>query len=188
MGYINKRKVEKIMKKVLVVVDMQNDFVDGALGTKEAVSIVENVVNKIKNFDGKIFATLDTHQSNYLETSEGKKLPVPHCIRMTSGWLLNEDIMKALDGKDYKTIEKRTFGSTKLVNEIRRIKGNDDIEIEFVGLCTDICVVSNVLLLKAYFPEVKMTVDASCCAGVTPESHKAALDTMKMCQIDVIGE
>lgn len=176
------------MKKVLVVVDMQNDFVDGTLGTKEAVDIVENVVNKINDFDGKILATLDTHQSNYMETSEGKKLPVIHCIRMTNGWLLNEDIMKALDGKDYKTIEKRTFGSTKLVNEIRRIKGNDDIEIEFVGLCTDICVVSNVLLLKAYFPEVKMTVDASCCAGVTPESHKAALDTMKMCQIDVIGE
>lgn len=176
------------MKKVLVVVDIQNDFVDGALGTKEAVGIVENVVNKIKNFDGKIFATLDTHQSNYMETSEGKKLPVPHCVRMTSGWLLNEDIMKALDGKDYKTIEKRTFGSTKLVNEIRRIKGNDDIEIELIGLCTDICVVSNALLLKAYFPEAKITVDASCCAGVTPESHKAALDTMKMCQIDVIGE
>ena len=96
--------------------------------------------------------------------------------------------MKALDGKDYKTIEKRTFGSTKLVNEIRRIKGNDDIEIELIGLCTDICVVSNALLLKAYFPEAKITVDASCCAGVTPESHKAALDTMKMCQIDVIGE
>lgn len=176
------------MKKVLVVVDMQNDFVDGTLGTKEAVGIVENVVNKINDFDGKILATLDTHQSNYMETSEGKKLPVIHCIRMTNGWLLNEDIMKALDGKDYKTIEKRTFGSTKLVNEIRRIKGNDDIEIEFVGLCTDICVVSNVLLLKAYFPEVKMTVDASCCAGVTLDSHKAALDTMKMCQIDVIGE
>lgn len=175
------------MKKVLVVVDMQNDFVDGTLGTKEAVGIVENVVNKIKNFDGKIFATLDTHQSNYMETSEGKKLPVPHCIRMTNGWLLNEKVMKALDGKDYKTIEKRTFGSTRLVNEIRRIK-EDDIEIEFVGLCTDICVVSNVLLLKAYFPEIKMTVGASCCAGVTPESHRAALDTMKMCQIDVIGE
>ena len=178
----------KIMKKVLVVVDMQNDFVDGALGTKEAVGIVENVTSKIKNFDGKILATLDTHQGNYMGTSEGKKLPVPHCIRMTNGWLLNENIMKALDGKDYKTIEKRTFGSTKLVNEIRRIKGNDDIEIEFVGLCTDICVISNVLLLKAYFPEIKMTVDASFCAGVTPESHKAALDTMKMCQIDVIGE
>ena len=107
---------------------------------------------------------------------------------MTNGWLLNEKVMMALSDKDYKTIEKKTFGSTRLVNEIRRIKGEDNIEIEFVGLCTDICVVSNVLLLKAYFPEVKMTVDASCCAGVTPESHKAALDTMKMCQIDVIGE
>mgnify|MGYP002471585234 FL=1 len=174
--------------KILIVVDMQNDFIDGVLGTKEAIGIVDNVVNKIKKFNGKIFVTLDTHQSNYMETFEGKKLPVPHCIRMTNGWILNEDIMKVLDGKDYKIIEKRTFGSTKLVNEIRRIKGNDDIEIEFVGLYTDICVVSNVLLLKAYFPEVKMTVDANCCAGVTPESHKAALDTMKMCQINVIGE
>lgn len=174
------------MKKVLVVVDMQNDFVDGALGTKEAVGIVENVVNKIKNFEGKILATLDTHQSNYMETSEGKKLPVPHCIRMTNGWLLNEQIMKALDNKDYKMIEKGTFGSIKLINEIRRIEDNDDIEIEFVGLCTDICVVSNVLLTKVYFPEIRIIVDASCCAGVTPESHKAALDTMKMCQIDVI--
>ena len=176
------------MKKVLVVVDMQNDFVDGALGTKEAVGIVENVVDKIKNFDGKIFATLDTHDSNYMKTSEGKKLPVPHCIRLTNGWLLNEKVMNALSNKDYKTIEKKTFGSTKLVNEIGKFKGIDDIEIEFVGLCTDICVVSNALLLKAYFPEVKMTVDASCCAGVTPESHKAALETMRMCQIDVIGE
>lgn len=176
------------MKKVLVVVDMQNDFVDGALGTREAVSIVDNVVSKIKNFDGKIIATLDTHQHNYLETSEGKKLPVPHCIRMTNGWLLNEKVLNALSEKDYKTVEKKTFGSTKLVNEIRRIKENEEIEIEFVGLCTDICIVSNVLLLKAYFPEVKMTVDASCCAGVTTESHKAALETMKMCQIDVIGE
>lgn len=174
--------------KVLVVVDMQNDFVDGALGTKEAVGIVENVVSKIKDFDGKIFATLDTHEDNYMETSEGKKLPVPHCIRMTDGWLLNEKVKLALADKDYKTIEKGTFGSTQLVNEIQRLKGEDEIQIEFIGLCTDICVVSNVLLLKAYFPEVKMTVDAGCCAGVTPESHKAALVTMKMCQIDVIGE
>lgn len=188
ISWYKNKKGMKIMKKVLVVVDMQNDFVDGALGTNEAVGIVENVVNKIKNFDGKILATLDTHGNNYMETSEGKKLPVPHCIRMTNGWLLNEKVMMALSDKDYKTIEKKTFGSTKLVNEIRRIKGNDDIEIEFVGLCTDICVVSNVLLLKAYFPEVKMTVDASCCAGVTPETHNAALVTMKSCQIDVIGE
>ena len=175
------------MKKVLVVVDMQNDFVDGVLGTREAEEIVDNVVSKIQNFDGKIIATLDTHQHNYMETSEGKKLPVPHCIRMTTGWLLNEKVMSVLANKDYKTIEKKTFGSTRLVNEIRKIKGNDDIEIEFVGLCTDICVVSNVLLLKAYFPEVKMIVDASCCAGVTTESHNAALTTMKSCQNDVIG-
>lgn len=176
------------MKKVLVVVDMQNDFVDGALGTKEASGIVDNVVSKIENFEGKIFATLDTHQNNYMETSEGKKLPVPHCIRMTNGWLLNEKVRDALSDKDYKIIEKKTFGSTKLVKKIQKIKKNDDMEIEFVGLCTDICVVSNVLLLKAYFPEIKMTVDAGCCAGVTPASHKAALETMKMCQIDVIGE
>lgn len=176
------------MKKVLVVVDMQNDFVDGALGTKEAVGIVDNVVSKIKNFDGRIFVTLDTHQDNYMETAEGKKLPVPHCIKATTGWQLNEKVKAALSDKDYKTLEKGTFGSTDLVNEIREIKGKDEIEIEFVGLCTDICVVSNVLLLKAYFPEEKLTVDAGCCAGVTPKTHEAALETMKMCQIDVVGE
>lgn len=176
------------MKKVLVVVDMQNDFVDGALGTKEAVGIVEKVADKIKNFDGKIFVTLDTHQDNYMETAEGKKLPVPHCIKETDGWLLNEKVKAALADKDYMTLEKGTFGSIDLVNEVRAIKGNDRIEMEFAGLCTDICVVSNVLLLKAYFPEEKMTVYADCCAGVTPQSHKAALETMKMCQIDVIGE
>lgn len=176
------------MKKILIVVDMQNDFVDGSLGTKDAVGIVDNVVEKIANFDGKIFATLDTHDHDYMNTSEGKKLPVPHCIRMTNGWLLNEKVMEALSDKGYKTIEKRTFGSTRLVNVIRKIKGKEDIEIELVGLCTDICVVSNALLLKANFPEVKITVDASCCAGVTPESHCAALVTMKMCQIDVMGE
>ena len=176
------------MKKVLVVVDMQNDFVDGALGTEEAVGIVEKVAAKIRNFDGEIFVTMDTHHDNYMETAEGKKLPVPHCIKETKGWLLNEKVKAALADKDYQTLEKGTFGSTELVEEIRKIKGNDDMEMEFVGLCTDICVVSNVLLLKAYFPEEKMTVDAGCCAGVTPQSHKAALETMKMCQIDVIGE
>lgn len=176
------------MKKILVVVDMQNDFVDGSLGTKEAAGIVNNVVEKIGNFDGGIFATLDTHNHDYMDTSEGKKLSVPHCIRMTNGWLLNEKVMAALSDKDYRTIEKKTFGSTRLVNNIRKIKNGDDIEIELVGLCTDICVVSNALLLKANFPEVKITVDASCCAGVTPESHSSAFTTMKMCQIDVIGE
>lgn len=178
------------MNKILVVVDMQNDFVDGALGSKEAVAIVDNVVQKIENFDGKIFVTLDTHGNNYLETSEGKKLPVPHCIKDANGWLLNEKVMKALDGKDYKSIEKPTFGSIELVDEIGKIEyeSDEDLDITFIGLCTDICVVSNVLLTKANFPEAKITVDASCCAGVTPDAHNAALATMKSCQIDVIGE
>ncbi len=173
------------MEKVLVVVDMQKDFVDGALGTKEAVSIVDNVVAKIDAFEGAIFATLDTHLYNYLETAEGKKLPVPHCIKMTAGWLMNEKVWKALARKNYKLIEKNTFGSVDLAEEIQKIKGDEEIEIELVGLCTDICVVSNALLLKAYFPESTITVHADCCAGVTPESHEAALTTMRMCQIEV---
>lgn len=176
------------MEKVLIVIDMQNDFIDGTLGTFQSQEIVENVVSKTKNFDGKIFVTLDTHYQDYLKTAEGKKLPVPHCIRMTNGWLLNEKVLNALSEKNYKVIEKQSFSSTKLVNEIREIKRNEDIEIEVIGLCTDICVISNVLLLKAYFPEVKIIVDASCCAGVTSETHKAALITMKSCQIEVIGE
>ncbi|MBO5302432.1 MAG: cysteine hydrolase [Lachnospiraceae bacterium] len=175
------------MKKVLVVVDMQKDFVDGALGTKEAVAILDNVVEKIDTFEGEIVATLDTHLYNYLETAEGKKLSVPHCIKMTAGWLLNEKVWKALARKDsYKLIEKSTFGAVDLVDEIQKIKGEDDVEIEFVGLCTDICVVSNALLLKAYYPECKMTVYKDCCAGVTPEGHEAALKTMEMCQIDIL--
>ena len=176
------------MKKILIVVDMQNDFVDGALGSKEAEEIVDSVVSKIQNFDGALIATLDTHGSDYMETAEGKKLPVPHCIKMTHGWLLNEKVFDALSEKKCKLIEKKTFASKKLVKEIRRIKKKDEIEVELVGLCTDICVVSNALLLKAYFPEIKICVDASCCAGVTPTSHKAAIETMKMCQIDITGE
>jgi nicotinamidase-related amidase len=176
------------MKKILVVVDMQNDFVDGVLGTKEAVGIVDNVVNKIKNYDGKIIATLDTHYHNYMETLEGKKLPVPHCIRMTNGWLFNEKVADALSKKDYKIVEKQTFGSTKLACEIETIKQIYwDIEIELCGLCSDICVISNALLLRANFPDITITVDASCCAGVTPEKHKAALEVMESNQIDVIN-
>lgn len=173
------------MKKILIVVDMQNDFVDGALGTKEAEGIVDYVVSKIKNFDGRIIVTMDTHGRDYLETAEGKKLPVPHCIKMTQGWLLNEKVYEALSGKNYKVIEKKTFGAKKLVKELRRNKDSEDMEIEFVGLCTDICVVSNALLVKAYFPEARICVDEKGCAGVTPQSHQAALETMKMCQIDV---
>lgn len=175
------------MEKILIVVDMQKDFVDGALGTKEAEAIVDRAAEKIKNFDGRIFATLDTHQSDYLETAEGRKLPVAHCMKGTEGWELNETIAGALAGKNYKTIEKITFGSTDLAEEIGKILEEEEAQIELIGLCTDICVVSNALLLKAYFPETAISVDAGCCAGVTPKTHEAALETMKMCQIDVIG-
>lgn len=174
------------MVKVLIIVDMQKDFVDGALGTKEAVEIVGHVAAKIRNFDGRIFATLDTHFPDYLETAEGRKLPVPHCIRETDGWKINDEVLQALTEKGYKAIEKNTFGSTALVEEIRHMLSEGEISIELAGLCTDICVVSNALLLKAHFPEVPISVDASCCAGVTPRTHEAALETMKMCQIDVL--
>lgn len=176
------------MSKLLVVVDMQNDFIDGSLGTPEAVAIVPNVVEKIKNWDGKIISTLDTHKENYLETREGKNLPVEHCIENTDGHRMYSKVFEALCDNiaaDFGTLTKRTFGSTALPELIR----GDDIDyIELIGLCTDICVVSNALLLKANYPEMHIAVDASCCAGVTPESHKAALLTMKMCQIDIIGE
>ena len=175
------------MEKVLIVVDMQKDFVDGSLGTAEAVAIVDKVASRIAAFDGRIFATLDTHQADYLETAEGKKLPVPHCIKDTDGWLLNEKVMYALSEKNYRTIEKGTFGSTKLVEEIDKLAADGEVAVELIGLCTDICVVSNALLLKAHFPEMGIAVDASCCAGVTPKTHEAALETMKMCQIDIIG-
>ena len=174
------------MKKFLVVVDMQKDFVDGALGTKEAVSIVENVVNKIISFEGELFVTYDTHFENYMESAEGKKLPVPHCIKGTEGWQLNESVAKALDGKVYTGVEKITFGSTELPELIKASAGDENFSVELIGLCTDICVVSNALLLKAHFPEAEISVDSSCCAGVTPESHQAALTTMSFCQINVL--
>ena len=167
---------------------MQKDFVDGALGSKEAVAIVDNVVNKIENFDGDIIVTYDTHSENYMETQEGKNLPVPHCIKGTDGWKLDGKVQAAVDKREYKTIEKPTFGSTELPGYIKANYNPDEIEIELIGLCTDICVVSNALLLKTNFVETKVSVDASCCAGVTPESHNAALTTMKMCQVNVIGE
>lgn len=176
------------MENILIVVDMQNDFVDGALGTKEAQGIVDRVAGKISGFEGRIFATLDTHGKDYLDTAEGRKLPVPHCIRDTEGWRLNEKVQQALTGKEYRIIEKPTFGSLELAEELRRIQEKEEIRVEMVGLCTDICVVSNALLLKANFPETGIAVDASCCAGVTPDTHRAALETMRMCQIDITGE
>ncbi|MBQ4561379.1 MAG: cysteine hydrolase [Clostridia bacterium] len=176
------------MKKILIVVDMQKDFVDGALGTAEAVNIVDNVVNKIDSFEGDIIVTYDTHAENYMETQEGKNLPVPHCIKDTDGWQLDKKVQAALDKNQYKAIEKPTFGSTELVEYIKENYDENDITIELIGLCTDICVVSNALLIKANFLETTVSVDASCCAGVTPDSHRAALITMKMCQINITGE
>ena len=169
------------MKKTLIVIDMQNDFIDGALGTKEAQAIVPNVKKKIEEYSmrgDEVIFTRDTHHKNYLETNEGNHLPVEHCINGTYGWLIADEV----NYPEYRHINKATFGYTMWEYE-----GNFE-EVELVGLCTDICVVSNALILKAQFPEINITVDASCCAGVTPESHKAALTTMKMCQINVINE
>ena len=172
------------MRNILVVVDMQNDFIDGSLGTKEAQAIVDNVVAEIANYDPtNIFVTRDTHPENYLDTQEGKNLPVVHCVKNTKGWEINEKIAKAL--KNVEIIDKPTFGSKILAEKIAAIAEKEDIEVTLIGLCTDICVVSNALLIKAYVPEIPMRVIASCCAGVTPESHEAALKTMAMCQVKV---
>ena len=175
----------EVMKKFLIVVDMQKDFVDGALGTKEAVAIVPAAAEKISAFDGEIFVTLDTHFDNYMSTNEGRHLPVPHCIKGTEGWQLDKAVAKALDGKNYTAVEKNTFGSVELPGLIKKAAGNDDFTVELIGLCTDICVVSNALLIKANFPEAEIAVDAKCCAGVTPQAHEAALATMASCQITV---
>ncbi len=168
------------MKKTLIVVDMQKDFVDGALGSKEAVSIVENVKRKIAEYEAngdEIIFTRDTHQKDYLETNEGKNLPVAHCIEGTAGWQLYE----GMEAKGALYINKPTFGYLNWTDYHFE-------KVELIGLCTDICVVSNALIIKAAFPEIEVSVDASCCAGVTPETHAAALATMKMCQVKVIGE
>ncbi len=171
--------------EILVVVDMQKDFVDGSLGTKEAVAIVPNVVEKIKGFAGKVYYTKDTHEEDYLKTQEGKNLPVKHCIKGTPGWELTEAVLQAVDkNSDSKIIEKPTFGSTALAEELKRVDQTERItKITLIGLCTDICVISNALMLKAHFTEVPIAVDATCCAGVTPQSHTQALEAMKMCQI-----
>ena len=173
------------MRKLLVVIDMQKDFIDGALGTKEAVAIVPAVVEKIKSYDIRdVFATRDTHQENYMETQEGANLPVPHCIEGTEGWEIDKEVAKVLEGATI--INKPTFGSTILADEIAQIAAKEEVEIELVGLCTDICVISNAMLLKSFLPEARIRVDSTCCAGVTPESHNRALEAMKMCHIEVL--
>lgn len=169
--------------KILVVVDMQNDFIDGALGSPEAVAIVPYVKGLIEGFDGKVFFTRDTHAESYMDTQEGKNLPVPHCIKDTYGWQIKAELDSL---RKTEAIDKVTFGSSALVDVIAKEK---DVEsITFIGLCTDICVISNVMLTKAYFPEIPLIVDAKACAGVTPQSHRTALDAMKMCQVKIINE
>ena len=171
------------MKKLLVVVDMQNDFVTGTLGSRDAQAILENVVEKVKKAEEEgsdIIFTQDTHGDNYMDTQEGKNLPVPHCIKGTQGWEIVPELSSY--ARKYPCVEKPAFGSIELAH---RLAGKDYGEIQLIGLCTDICVISNAMLLKAAFPEVPVTVDAACCAGVTPESHKNALEAMKMCQISI---
>ena len=159
------------MRRLLLVIDMQNDFIDGALGTLEAEAVVDRVVEKIQQYpEADILATRDTHPENYLETQEGRHLPVVHCVKGTPGWELNDKIAAAL--KD-------------VAERVETFAQDDDLDITLVGLCTDICVVSNALLLKTFLPETPIRVIADCCAGVTPESHRAALDTMRMCQIQI---
>lgn len=172
--------------QVLVVVDMQNDFIDGALGTEEAIEILQNAADKIKSFNGKVLYTRDTHENNYMDTIEGKNLPVPHCIKGTHGWMIHpllEELRKE------SPIDKPTFGSVALGQLLKEMNQCETItSVTLIGLCTDICVISNALVIKAFLPETEILVDASCCAGVTVESHKRALASMKMCHIKIVNE
>lgn len=178
------------MKRVLIVVDMQNDFVSGLLGTPEARAIEANVVEAILKFDGEIFFTLDTHEQDYLHTQEGARLPVAHCIAGSDGWSPTAATWMALMERgvadEAHMICKETFGGRDLPFRLYDTLGRDIDEIRLAGVCTDICVISNALLLKAFFPEARISVDAACCAGVTPESHERALAAMRACQIDVV--
>ena len=180
-------------RKVLAVIDVQNDFITGSLRNEEAIKKVPNIVKKIRNFKGDaIFYTMDTHSENYLSTKEGEKLPVVHCVKGTEGWEIEANVKAALEDAKLRNIkvvcvEKPTFGSYDLVEEIKRVSLWADLDIEFVGFCTDICVVSNALLVKAaFYDKARVSVIEDCCAGVTPETHFAACKTMQMCQIDVI--
>lgn len=170
--------------KILIVVDMQHDFIDGALGTAEAEGVVKHVVERIKNAgDELVIFTQDTHGEDYLSTPEGKKLPVPHCIKGTNGWEIHPDVLSACTSEKI-IFEKPTFGSVEMVDYII---GRNSSQIEIVGLCTDVCVVSNAIMLKNFLPpSVEITVNQKCCAGVTPQSHREALNTMKACQINII--
>jgi nicotinamidase-related amidase len=171
------------MKKALVVVDMQKDFISGALGTKEAEAVVDNVAEVIRTFDGEVIFTRDTHTDKYLETQEGRNLPVSHCIKDSDGWQLDKKLA-SLRTEPVKIFDKPTFGSVALAEYL---KENEELEsVTLIGLCTDICVISNALLIKAFLPEAEIRVMENCCAGVTPKSHENALEAMKMCQIKIV--
>ena len=174
--------------ELLIVVDMQNDFIDGSLSTAQSKEILPAVIKKVSEFKGDIIFTRDTHGKNYPDTSEGKKLPVIHCIKGTAGWQINQSLDCIRENKKCKVIDKPTFGSISLYLYIEKLiaDGADIDKITLIGLCTDICVISNAILLKSAFPEIPIEVDSSCCAGVSPESHVRALEAMKMCQIDII--
>ena len=184
---------QPLNKKVLVVVDMQNDFITGSLGSAEAQATVEPVVKRILDFEGLILYTLDTHTANYLKTKEGQKLPVEHCIAGTDGWAPNAAVWMALMNKnvadEQHMIAKDTFGGVSLPMRIHEMLGGEEPdEITLIGLCTDICVISNALLVKAFYPEATIIVDAAACAGATVEGHKTALSAMKTCHIDIVNE
>ncbi len=174
------------MKKILIVIDMQNDFTYGALRNDACIDVIPKVAEKIRNFDGEVIYTRDTHDEGYLLTQEGRKLPVEHCIRGTEGWELVPEIDALAKNSGAKIYDKNTFGSTELASDIAKMNESEKIdEIELVGVCTDICVISNAMLIKAAVPETVVKVDSSCCAGVTPGSHETALDAMRSVQIEV---
>ncbi|WP_081168138.1 cysteine hydrolase family protein [Lactococcus garvieae] len=169
------------MKKLLVLIDFQNDFIDGSLGTAEAQAIVPNVIEKLATYEeSERLATQDTHFEDYLSTQEGQNLPVIHCQKGTLGWEIRKEAQVGFK----RVFEKSIFGSVQLAEYVRDTEVD---QVELIGICTDICVVSNALLIKSFAPEVKIIVDASCCAGVSPESHEAALQTMASCQIQIIN-
>ena len=191
-------------KRVLIVVDCQNDFITGSLAIPGAVDIVPKIVDKINAQDNDVLLwfTQDTHYANYLQTHEGQRLPVEHCINARKGWDIHEDVEKAAKNfrnskaGDYSEFCKNGFGCTQMICFIEKMLGwskrwpklDSNLSFELVGFATDICVISNAMLLRSYYPDADITVDASCCAGVTKESHKNALSAMKMCHIDVINE
>ena len=175
------------MEKLLIVVDMQNDFINGLLGTSEAMAIVDKVMEKIKSFDGKIVYTKDSHTADYLNSREGKLLPIQHCRKGTDGWRLCPEIEKLFLDMQADCIEKVGFGACDLPEYINKKFPNGIDYVELVGLCTDACVLANAMLVRTFFPETEVVIDASCCAGITPQGHKTALDAMRTCQITIIN-